>query len=778
MNGWRFVTVAGLLLSVWVAPAQGGALHDTVDPPIGCGKARALSQRFQAPSQREQWCADYQAQVSSGQREALQDTDVLHCNLEIEILPGQVQNIVGSNTITIQSKSAALTQFTFRLRDQYIIDSVVINGATGLALSAPSADTHVAALDRAYGLDEIFALTINYRGTAVSPAPWDPIEFVTHNGQDIVYTLSEPFMAYTWWPTKEDGFAGPGDNSEKFTMDLAVIAPDTMMSASLGLLQGVDALSGSRSRYRWSSQYPIPPYLAFFSSTNYDSWSVNYTPLAGGSMPVLFYIYPESNTAGNRAAWEKSVDMLVTFRDLFGEYPFVDEKYGIYQFVFGGGMEHQTFTGQGGFGESLTAHELAHQWWGDLVTCKTWHDIWLNEGLATYSEALWAEFKPGSSGLPALKSSMASKRYTGPGTVYVSAGELSSLWNIFDWGTTYTKAAWVMHMLRHLLGDTGFWDMLAAYRAQYAFSGLDTNEFQTICEQFYPGGDLSWFFQEWVFGERIPAYSWGWNSVTVAGQDYLLLHIDQTQSASYQRFDMPLDVVVDGATYVVFNDADPQHFVIPLPASPASVALDPDAWVLWSTRTQGAYLPGPPKVVTTSPSPGQIVLTAAGTSQISTTFHTDVNTLPGDYTLTGAQTGPVALPGFAYDGLNRLATLTAAVVLPADDYTLTVNDTITAVDSGQTLDGEVGDSLDPASLPSGNGVAGGPAVVSFSVICDWGDSDCDGDVDLKDFARFQSCHTGTGGGPPANGCAMMRLDAGTEVDLNDFRQFIALMQGP
>src|SRR5262249_15754047 len=154
----------------------------------------------------------------------------------------------------------------------------------------------------------------------------------------------------------------------------------------------------------WLTNYKTAPYLWFFSSTNYNQWSRTYTyqlPGGGtGTMPVEFSIYPASDTAANRAAWEKVVDMLGVFSQLFGEYPFVGEKYGIYQFPFAGGMEHQTYTGQGTFVEYVTAHELGHQWWGDNVTCRTWNHIWLNEGFATYCEALWEEFKPGSTGQP------------------------------------------------------------------------------------------------------------------------------------------------------------------------------------------------------------------------------------------------------------------------------------------------------------------------------------------------------------------------------------------
>jgi len=787
MKGILFHRVRSALLCVWggtLAACSSGtpllAQQDdpTVERPLPlCGHARTAARRFHARQGWERQRAEYAAQVAAGLREPSEDTDLLHCDLHIEVLPDEYVNLAGSNTLTVQSKSDALTQFTFRLRSHFQITSAVINGTTPVDVDILGVTTRVVTLDRTYTMDEVFTLTIEYSGHAISLG-YGSIEFDSHAGQDIVSTMSAPHFSFTWWPVKDGDLGDPGDNGDKFTLELALTAPAEMVVASNGVLKGVDPLSGDRKRHRWASEYPIAPYLVFFSATNYNTWSQDYLPLAGGAMPVLFYIYPEHDNPTNRAAWEKVLEMLYTYRDLFGEYPFVDEKYGIYEFGFGGGMEHQTFTGQGTFSEYITAHELSHQWWGDLITCQTWHDTWLNEGFATYTEALWAEFKPGSSGLPALKAKMATKKYLGGGTVYVTEDELGSFTDIYDGNTSYKKAAWVLHMLRHVLGSDTFFDMLRTYRAMYAFSGVTTQQFQEVCELFHPGGDLDWFFDEWVYGEYAPLYKWGWEHAQVQGRDYLLLHVDQAQSTSIQRFAMPVDIRVDGQTHAIFNDADPEHFVIPLEAPPASVEFDPDAWILWSNRVLIDYVPGPPKIVETGPAPGEVVqLVEGGTDTVSVTFHTDVSTGASHYSLVGAAGGPVAV-SYAYDAGANTVTLTAADVLPPDDYTLAVSDALTAVDSGQQLDGEIADPLDPDSLPSGDGLAGGPATIEFAVVCALGDADCDADVDLDDFHHFQACFTGPTAGPPAPGCAMMRFDPDADIDLADFAAFSVAFDHP
>lgn len=736
-------------------------------PTAPCGKARSVAARI-----AEEALSEDQA-LEAVPREASTDTDLLSCNVEIEIMPGQTPNLSGRNIMTIQSKSAALTQFTFRLRTQYTISSALINGVTPVTVTTSSTTTRVVTLNRTYGMNETFTLTIVYSGTAVS-AGFGSIQFTTHNGSNIVTTLSEPYYAYTWWPIKDGDVSQAGDNGDKFTLQMAIISPDTMTTASNGAYGGFDSPGPGRKRTYWATTHQIAPYLTFFSSTNYNTYTLNYNKLAGGTMPVLLYLYPESDTSANRNVWGQAVQMITTLRDLFGEYPWVDEKYGIYQFPFSGGMEHQTFTGQGVFDEGVTVHELGHQWWGDMITCKTWNHVWLNEGFATYTEALWAEHKPGSSGLPALKSSMAAKKYTGAGSVYVTDAELSDVNAIFDSDTTYDKGGWVLHMLRHVVGDTNFFNCLASYRSAFFGSAATTENFQAICESVY-GHSLNYFFQEWVYGERVPAYAYGWQSLTVNGSKYLALYIDQTQSSSYQRFSMPIDVVVNGTTYTVFNSHDPENFVIPIPATATTVTLDPDDWILNSGKTSTTYVAGPPRIVQTSPLPGAALPCGTQLSAVTVTFHTNVTTSAGQYSLVGGTTGtrPVT---FAYSSATNTATLTSATPLPPDAYTVTVSDAVTAVNSGKTLDGEIADPANPASLPSGNGVAGGSALFRFT-IAPRPLADINGDCaqNATDVTLFVNVLLGIQTGQPY--VANSDLDGNTLVDGRDIQPFVAALLG-
>ena len=731
-----------LAMTASTAVAQHGHDAEFCDEPVilGCGKAHAMAAHA---AQQDV------SQPIPGLREAMSDTDVLHHTLDIEIsnlnTGANTCTIAGSNATLIESKSPALTEYTFRLRNQYVITSVIITdefGANPVDITAgvntASTTSRIATLDRTYTDGERFIITIAYNGTSASRG-FGSIDVGTQGGTPVVATLSEAYYAYTWWPCKDGDVQVPGDNSDKFTMDFYLTAPNNYVVPSNGLQMGAPVnLGGGRLKYHWHTDYPISTYLVSFAATNYTKWEQTYfyptgpNPEDVGEMPVEFYIYPGNDSPGNRTAWENVVNMLGVFRTVFGEYPFINEKYGHYNFNFGGGMEHQTITGLGTFSESTIAHELGHQWWGDMITCKNWNSIYLNEGFATYSECLWYERKadPDNPNFAAYKSAvLARKPSSVGGTVYVSDAGTADMNTIFSSTNSYRKGAWVLHMLRGVVGDAAFFEILADYRAAFEFSAASAQEFASLASAS-SGQDLSTFFDQWVMRPGAPTYQYGWQSINVNGQNYLLAHINQTHTAAGYPlvFEMPvpLRLTIGGSpqTVTVLNngnginenpqvDEGPEWFVVPVSGPVTALAFDPDEWILrLAAPSSVAYVAGPPKIVQTAPSPGG---TLTGTpSQLTVWFHTNVNAVDANFSLVGNAGGPQTTWISSGANVNPVVINTFSPLAP-DTYTLTVTSGVTAVNSGMALDGEIANPVSPASLPSGDGTVGGNAVIQFNV---------------------------------------------------------------
>lgn len=664
------------------------------------------------------------------------DVDLIHNDLRLEINPA-TQWIGGSNVMTLRSAINGLTQVRVRLQNIFGITSALV-GTTPVGVSQLD-DRHLTiTLDRVYNADEQFTLTIAYNGFPQNNG-FDSILFTTQSGQPIVSTLSETDFAYTWWPSKDD-------NRDKSTADLRFTVPAALSVASNGVLMSVTDVPGGKKEWYWKTTYPTATYLYSFAVTNYTRFSGSYNWGGPAPMPLEFFIYPANDTAGNRNAWLQTSQMLATYRPIFGLYPFINEKYGIYNFPFGGGMEHQTMTGQGTFNESVTAHELAHQWWGDMVTCAKWNDIWLNEGFATYTEALWLQYKPGSSGEPALHSAMNSRRPSSvSGTVYIpeplNNGDIG---RIFSTSFSYRKPAWVLHMLRHVVGETAFFNILAAYRSAYEYQSATTDDFIAVAESVH-GQDLSWFFDQWIYDAGAPAYRRAWRNATIGGQPYVELMVQQTQTAPFPIFTMPLDVEFFissvASTRTIWNNAALQWYLLPVSAAPSTVTLDPKPWVLATSNLSTTFQEGPPKVVAVSPAPG--VEAAQGfVGPITIEFHKNVTTGSVDYMLT-RDGGGAPLFSFAYSSGARTTTLTPVAALPGGAYTLTIADTVRDALSARALDGELANSSSAASLPTGDGIPGGASVIRFTVAapppvpCP-GDADENGSVDFGDVTSVLS----------------------------------------
>ncbi len=326
-------------------------------------------------------------------------------------------------------------------------------------------------------------------------------------------------------------------------------------------------------------------YLVSIAATDYVSFSDSYTPLAGGSMPIDYFVYSE-DLADAQVSFSETPAMMLFFEQTFGEYPFVEDKYGMSAFPFGGAMEHTTNTSYGyqlidgtNRFDWIVAHELAHQWWGDSVSPETWQDIWLNEGFATYSEALWSEHLGGAASYRAYMDSLYSPFY--PGSVY----DPVELFN----GTVYNKGAWVQHMLRGVLGDTAFFGLLRDWYQNHKDGVANTAQYQSTAEGRH-GSTLDWFFQQWVYGVNSPAYEYGYSTAARSdGTFRTYVRIRQVQTDA-GLFTMPVDLALLTAPgtdqRTVRNDAWTQDFVLDTSESVTGLAFDPDNWILKASAVE------------------------------------------------------------------------------------------------------------------------------------------------------------------------------------------------
>jgi hypothetical protein len=411
------------------------------------------------------------------------------------------------------------------------------------------------------------------------------------------------------------------------------------------------------------------------------------------------------------------------------------------------------------------------------VTCKTWHDIWLNEGFARYGEALWAERRPGGSHAAYLSVLNGSKPSpAGTGTVY--RYDISSTGAIFSTEYVYNKGGWILHMLRHVLGDEKFFETLATYREAFGGAAADTEDFKAVVESV-SGRNMTWFFDQWVYGFGAPYYRYQWQQETFGTQNYLRLYVQQYQNTlptPLPIMTMPIDVRVQtpsgSETLSVINNAAEQWFVLPVGHGVTSVTLDPDTWILRGAASTTTYVTGPPKLLWTTPAPNST--TNGMLSQIELQFSQGISWVPSDFEVEGSVTGPAAFT-VQPDISGSRVTLKLTPPMPANQTcTVIVHDTLTST-AGMfvPLDGELIDG----TFPSGDGLPGGDAQFSFVLpLSAPGDFDGDGDADYLDLIQLLACYSGANI-PPAPGCGLTDLDRDGDVDQSDFGIFQRCTQG-
>jgi aminopeptidase N len=464
--------------------------------------------------------------------------DLKYHRMEWEVNPNNATPYIEGTVTSYFEAKSDLSSVVFDLKSNMVVDDVTQRG-TSLSY-AQTGDELQITLGATQSTGVLDSLSITYHGEPQDGA-FGYFERGTHNGVPIIWTLSEPYGAMNWWPCKQDL------NDKIDSIDVFVRHPqyyngtEEYKTASNGILIS-ETIDGSDKVTHWRHNYPIPAYLVAIAVTNYVSYEDYAYEGTTNEIPILNYVYPESlNTA--QSSTPVTADLIETFGDLFEMYPYADEKYGHAQCGFGGGMEHTTMSFMGSFGRGLIAHELAHQWFGDKITCGSWEDIWLNEGFATYCEGLTEEHLDGEQDFINWRGSKVNY-ITNSTSGSVFCNDTTNIYRIFSSRLSYNKGAMVLHMLRYKLGDADFFQSIKNYLADpdLAYGYALTENLQSHMEA-QSGTDLEEYFADWFIGEGYPTYSIGWSQ---SGNTVYIEVNQSTSHASVDFFEMPLPIKLTG----------------------------------------------------------------------------------------------------------------------------------------------------------------------------------------------------------------------------------------
>lgn len=510
------------------------------------------------------------------------DVKFYHLNLEVE---NNTTYLAGSARIYSQVISEVLDTFVVELLDEMIIDSIKINGLIEDYFREES-EVFIPLSESLSQLMFIDAF-IYYHGTPAVGGFFSGVnmEYDSIWNKSAVWTLSEPFNARQWWPTKQV-LQDKADSSWVF-----LTTSNNNLAGSNGVLENVVNLPDNKVRYEWKSRYPIAYYLISYAVAEYQEYNLYAKPqeMGGDSLLIQNYIYDSPGCLENyKEGIDLSVELIELFSDLYSIYPFFKEKYGHCLTGLSGGMEHQTMTTLGGFGLGLVAHEMAHMWFGDNVTCATWSDIWINEGFATYSDYLAHEKIAGEYWSKHWMNLVHPYVMSQPdGSVYVPPDEIAydNILRIFDSRLTYYKGALILHMIRYELDDDDlFFQVFQNFQNEFKDSVATADDFVHSLNQT-TGKNFDLFFDQWFYGQGYPicaidyAYSTNANTLEITST--------QTTSASnitpFFEMNFPIKIYFnDGTnTTIKFEQKQPIEMkAVNINAGVDSIQVDPENWVL------------------------------------------------------------------------------------------------------------------------------------------------------------------------------------------------------
>ena len=509
---------------------------------------------------------------------ALLDYDVLFYGIDLEVYDTSTY-IQGSTQILV-SAVEEMDEVVFELSISMTVDSIFIDGEKA---SAWSHGNDLVRISPGVPLEagKQFSTRIFYHGTGGQYGFFSGISnrYDSFWGKHVTYTLSEPFHALDWFACKQV----LTDKADSAYIYLTVA--DHLKAGSNGLLAGVDSLPGNRVRYKWETRYPIAFYLLSLSVSDYIDYSYYLHPKhSPDSFLFQNYIYDTASyLLQNKDDIDACGDMMELYSWIFGNYPFWREKYGHCVAPMGGGMEHQTMTTLVNFGFNLVAHELAHQWFGDNVTCASWQDIWINEGFASYAEYLALEQLVSKQEADYWMERAHDRVYTEPeGSVYIPEEDATDEFRIFSYALSYKKGAALLHMIRYELDDDSvFYETLVNFQEQFADSVATGDDFLAVLNET-SGMTFDWFFDQWYYGQGYPVFNIAWWQTT----DSLFIVADQKGSSpATPFFRTTLDIgltLEDGhkSSLQIDYDSPSKTIQIPMNQRVLDVIPDPANWIV------------------------------------------------------------------------------------------------------------------------------------------------------------------------------------------------------
>jgi len=421
-----------------------------------------------------------------------------------------------------------------------------------------------------------------------------------HGGRS-AFVDNWPNRTRFWLPSVDH----PADKATvRFTVhapaDWKVVANGRAVSEAVPTPPDAIGPPGDRRTWVWEEGVPISPYNMVIGAADLSVIQVGLaacgqapaSPRADGCVEVTYWTYPE-DVARAEPSFRRSAEMVDHFTDLIGPYPF-EKLANVQSATRFGGMENasaifysERAIASGANIEATVSHEIAHQWFGDAVTEADWHHLWLSEGFATYFGAQYFEVADGVEAFRAMLEADRRELLAGGAAarpIYdPDEADLFALLN----DNNYEKGAWVLHMLRGIMGDEAFFGGIREYYRRHAQSSVFTSHFQAVMEEA-SGRDLDWYFRQWIYEPGYPVFSLDheWEPAASGSGGALTVTVHQTQNAAWPTFRVPTELLIeqDGREVRVPVDITERttrvRVELDAPSAPGSVVLDPDGWVL------------------------------------------------------------------------------------------------------------------------------------------------------------------------------------------------------